>query len=98
MLCQSSNIGKECHRKDESVFGLVSVRNCAYNTELFFSMSKVDLREGSLAIVHKDEQMPMVRVLEISKIYLLTLSCFKVDGFLEGFVEAAAFHLWAGLV
>merc|ERR1712218_684123 len=49
---------------DLSVFGLVSV----------------DQREGSLAIVHKDEQMPMV------------------DGFLEGFVEAAAFHLWAGLV
>ena len=30
---------------------------------------KVDLREGSLAIVHKDEQMPMVRVLENPKTY-----------------------------
>ena len=26
------------------------------------------------------------------------VSSFQVDGFLEGFVEAAAFHLWAGLV
>jgi len=70
-LCRqfSSEDGKVQHTvvlndQDLSVFGLVSV----------------DLREGSLAIVHKDEQMP------------------RVDKFLEGFVEAAAFHMWAGLV
>ena len=69
-------------------------------------IQKVDQREGSLAIVHKDEQMPMVcDYIKYCQILwpMLTfnawlVSSFQVDGFLEGFVEAAAFHLWAGLV
>jgi len=63
--------------QDGKVQHTVVLNECDMGT---FGHVWVDSTEGSLAIVHKEEQM------------------VGVTRFLEGFVEAAAFHLWTGLL